>query len=59
MARSQSWAFLSRALVAAGLSSRNANGMISENSMRTKMMTAMTWVAVEDFPVTWLCSAVR
>jgi hypothetical protein len=43
-------AVLSRAVVAAGRNSTNANGMItSENSMSTKMMTAMTWVAVEDF----------
>jgi hypothetical protein len=33
--------------------------MISENSMRTKMTTAATWVAVEDFPVTRSCSALR
>ena len=33
--------------------------MISENSIRTKMTTAMTWVAVEDVPVTRMCSAVR
>ena len=46
--------------MASGLSSRNANGMmISKKSMMTKMTTAMTWVAVEDFPVTRLCSAVR
>ena len=32
--------------------------MISKKSMITKMTTAMTWVAVEDFPVTRLCSAV-
>jgi hypothetical protein len=33
---------LSSALVASGLSSRNANGMmISKKSMMTKMMTAM------------------
>ena len=57
---SQSWLCLSCALVASGLSSRNANGMIiSKKSMITKMMTAMTWVAVEDFPVTRLCRAVR
>ena len=49
---SQSWLCLSTALVASGLSSRNANGMmISKKSMMTKMTTAMTWVAVEDFPV--------
>ena len=57
---SQSWVCLSSALVASGLSSRNANGMrISKKSMRTKTATAMTWVAVEDFPVTRLCSAAR
>jgi hypothetical protein len=57
---SQSWVRLSTALVASGLSSRNANGMmISKKSMRTKTATAMTWVAVEDFPVTRSCSAVR
>ena len=57
---SQSWVCLSRALVASGLSSRNANGtMISKKSMRTKVTTATTWVAVEDFPVTRLCSAAR
>ncbi len=50
---SQFWVCLSRALVASGLSSRNANGMrISKKSMMTKMTTAMTWVAVEDVPVT-------
>ena len=39
---SQSWVCLSRALVASGLSSRNANGMmISAKSMMTKMTTAM------------------
>ena len=46
---SQSWVCLSRALVASGRSSRNANGMmISAKSMMTKTATAMTWVAVED-----------
>ena len=40
---------LSSALVAAGLSSRNANGMmISMKSMMTKRAMARTWVAVED-----------
>ena len=33
--------------------------MINENSMITKMTTTATWVAVEDFPVTRLCSAGR
>ena len=57
---SQSWVCLSSALVASGLSSRNANGMmISKKSMRTKTATAITWVAVEEFPVTRSCSAVR
>ena len=57
---SQSWLCLSSALVASGLSSRNANGMsISKKSMMTKRTTARTWMAVEDFPVTRLCSAVR
>jgi hypothetical protein len=36
------------------------NGMmISKKSMTTKMTTAMTWITVDDFPLTRLCSAVR
>ena len=47
-------------LLASGRSSRNTNGMmISKNSMTTNTTTAMTWVAVEYFPVTRWCSAVR
>lgn len=46
--RSHAWALLSAALVASGRSARNPNGMmISKNSVRTKTMTATTWVAVE------------
>jgi hypothetical protein len=33
--------------------------MISKNPMTTKTTTAVTWVTVEYFPATRLCSAVR
>jgi hypothetical protein len=33
--------------------------VISKKSMTTKTITATTWVAVEYFPMTRLCSAVR
>jgi hypothetical protein len=48
------------ALERSGLVIRSASGMItSKNSIKTKTSTATACTAVDDFPVTSMCSAAR
>lgn len=57
---SQDCVRLSRAAVRSGQISRKSHGMmISRYSMMTKTRTPATRVAVDQFPVTRLCRAVR